>query len=82
MLKWNDEGMFIVREIKTKNFLESLVLLNRIAPLAEEANHHPDVELGWGYIKIRLTTHDQGKVTEKDLRLSKAIDLALDEFTD
>ena len=44
-------------------------------------NHHPDIEFGWGYVRIKLTTHDAGGVTEKDHRLAAQIDAAIAPFT-
>jgi 4a-hydroxytetrahydrobiopterin dehydratase len=43
-------------------------------------NHHPDVEFGWGYLRVRLTSHDAGGVTAKDHRLAALIDEVLAPF--
>jgi 4a-hydroxytetrahydrobiopterin dehydratase len=61
-------------EFKFKNFAEALDFVNKIGELAEEANHHPDIAFGWGYVKVSLTTHDQGAiVTKKDRELAGKI---------
>ena len=44
---------------------------------AQELNHHPDIAFGWGYVRITLTTHDAGGITDLDHRLAKAIDTAV-----
>jgi 4a-hydroxytetrahydrobiopterin dehydratase len=41
--------------------------------LSEEANHHPEIHFGWGYVVIELYTHDKEKITEKDLALAHGI---------
>jgi 4a-hydroxytetrahydrobiopterin dehydratase len=48
--------------------------VNEIGKLAEAANHHPDLAFGWGYLRITLTSHDKGSVTDRDRRLAAAID--------
>ncbi|MEM0482342.1 MAG: 4a-hydroxytetrahydrobiopterin dehydratase, partial [Nitrososphaerota archaeon] len=53
---------------------ESLDLLKRIARAAERMGHHPDVELGYGYLRLRLTTHDAGGLTARDFRLAESIE--------
>jgi 4a-hydroxytetrahydrobiopterin dehydratase len=47
---------------------------------AEGLNHHPDIAFGWGYVRITLTTHDAGGITELDHRLASAIDSAVKPF--
>ncbi len=64
----------MVREFKFKDFKRALEFVNKVGELAEEANHHPDIELGWGRVKVSLTTHSEGKVTDKDLNLAAEID--------
>ena len=57
--------------------------LRRVAEAAERLNHHPDVELRYVNLILRLTTHDAGnKVTEKDLRLAEEIQKIVEEFRD
>lgn len=71
---WEEENNSLVREFGFKDFRAALDFVNKVGELAEEANHHPDIELGWGRVKIRLTTHSEGKVTDKDRNLAKEID--------
>ena len=77
MSGWIETEAGLRREVKTASFMESLDLANRLAPLAEAMSHHPDLELGWGYLRIRLVTHDAGKVTEKDRNLAREFDKIL-----
>ncbi len=57
------------------DFSEAFAFMTRVAMLAEKAGHHPDWSQSWNRIIIKLSTHDAGHViTEKDLKLAKAID--------
>ena len=62
------------RRFELNTFAEALDLVNKIGILAEEQGHHPDINLGWGYVEIYLSTHDIGGITDKDIILAKAID--------
>ncbi len=64
----------IVREITTRNFKETMLIINLIGALAESHFHHPDVEFGYKKIKICLKTHSENAVTEKDIALAKDIE--------
>jgi len=57
----------------TPDFASAFRLVERVTEVAEEANHHPDVDLRWGAVGIRLTSHDTGGVTERDVRLARRI---------
>ena len=71
---WNEENNTLVKEFKFADFRSALEFVNKVGALAEGAKHHPDIELGWGKVKIKLTTHSAGKVTDKDHELTKKID--------
>jgi len=58
----------------TGDFMGAVAFLNEVAPIAEEMNHHPDVEIGYGKIGFTLSSHDVGGVTSRDLALAKRID--------
>jgi 4a-hydroxytetrahydrobiopterin dehydratase len=58
---------------RTKQFAAGLRLLNAVAAAAEEANHHPDLDLRYGHLNIRLFSHDAGGVTERDVALARRI---------
>lgn len=62
------------RRFELNTFAEALDLVNKIGKIAEEQGHHPDINLGWGYVEIYLSTHDIGGISEKDIILAKAID--------
>ena len=62
------------RRFELNNFAEALELVNKIGELAENHQHHPDINLGWGYVEIYLSTHDIGGISEKDIILAQEID--------
>ncbi len=71
---WVLKNGAIFKEFKFKNFAESLNFVNQIGKIAEEQNHHPDIEFGWGYCKITLQSHDVGGLSTRDFKLAKSID--------
>ncbi|MBI4911514.1 MAG: 4a-hydroxytetrahydrobiopterin dehydratase [Acidobacteria bacterium] len=73
MSDWIETPQDLRLELRTPDFMSGVDLVRRIAEVAEAQNHHPDLELGWGYLRIRLSTHDSGGVTERDRRLAEAL---------
>lgn len=71
---WQEKNKALIKEFKFKDFKGALEFVNKVGDLAEAANHHPDVKLGWGTVIIKLTSHDVGKVTARDHKLAEAID--------
>lgn len=56
--------------------MDGIAFVNRVAEIAEEKNHHPDIDIRWTTVKTMLSTHSEGGVTDKDIELAKAIDEA------
>lgn len=71
---WEFDDDSIKKSWKFENFAEALEFVNKVGAIAEAADHHPDIKLGWGYAKIKTTTHDRNGVTDHDLALAKRID--------
>jgi 4a-hydroxytetrahydrobiopterin dehydratase len=72
---WRREGDEIVREWKFKDFAEAMAFVNRVAAAAEEANHHPDILVhGWNKVRLALTNHSAGGLTEADFTLARRFD--------
>ena len=63
----------LMREFEFKDLLSAKAFVDEISMLSEEANHHPEIHFGWGYVVIELYTHDKEKITEKDLALAHGI---------
>lgn len=64
----------LLKRFTFPNFAESLVFVNKIGEIAEKQDHHPDINFGWGYAEIFITTHDAGGITARDFELAKKID--------
>lgn len=71
---WQEKNGSLVREFKFSDFKSALAFVVKVGELAEVAEHHPDIELGWGRAVIILTTHDENGITEKDRQLAEDID--------
>jgi 4a-hydroxytetrahydrobiopterin dehydratase len=72
---WAREGGSIVREYKLADFAAAIAFVNRVAEVAEAANHHPDILLhGWNKVRLELSTHSQGGLTDADFALARQID--------
>ena len=71
---WEREGDALVREFEFANFVGSVDFVNRITPVAEEMNHHPDLAISWNKVKVSLSTHSEGGITENDFELATKID--------
>lgn len=72
--KLSENNNLISRRFELSNFVEALELVNKIGELAENQQHHPDINLGWGYVEVYLSTHDIGGISDKDITLAQAID--------
>jgi 4a-hydroxytetrahydrobiopterin dehydratase len=71
---WAREGDAISKSFDRGDFMGSVALVNAIAPVAEEMNHHPDLDISWSKVGVTLTTHSAGGLTEGDFELAKKID--------
>ena len=73
--EWAREGDEIVREWRFEDFKEAVAFVNRVAEVAEEANHHPDIFLhGWNKVKLSLTHHSAGGLTGVDFTMAGRFD--------
>ena len=71
---WAREGGSLRREFKLDGFVGSVDFVNRLTPVAEELNHHPDLAISWNRVTVSLTTHSQGGITDSDFELAERID--------
>ena len=71
---WQYENKAISKTFEFSSYLSGVKFLNKIASLAEELDHHPDMTLTWCKVHVLLTTHDKGDVTEKDIELANLCD--------
>ena len=73
-LGWERQGDELVKVHKGKGFAGALAFVNAVGYLAEAANHHPDVDIRWDTVTLRLSTHSEGGITQGDLDMAKRID--------
>lgn len=71
---WRREGDALRRDVRMPTFMAAIRLIDRIALVAEEADHHPEITNVYWNVGLRLTTHDAGGITDRDLALARAID--------
>lgn len=70
---WSVEGKKLQRTWTLNNFVEAIAFVNKLVEPAEKAGHHPDIEISYNKVTVKLTTHDAGGLTEKDFQLAKVI---------
>jgi 4a-hydroxytetrahydrobiopterin dehydratase len=74
---WVRDGDQIARTVRFPEFMDGIRFINRVADMAEIADHHPDIDIRYRNVRFALTTHDQGGLTEKDTALASQISQAL-----
>jgi 4a-hydroxytetrahydrobiopterin dehydratase len=73
---WKRDGNSLVAEFEFKDFAEAMQFVNRVAEMAESVDHHPDIDIRWNKVRLVLSTHSEGGITQKDLDLARQIVLA------
>jgi 4a-hydroxytetrahydrobiopterin dehydratase len=72
---WRAEGQTIVRELSFADFASAMAFVDSVAEAAEAANHHPDILIhGWNKVRLELSTHSEGGLTQADFDLASLID--------
>ena len=74
---WSRSGEAIVRELDCDDFAGSVEFVNRLTPVAEEMNHHPDLAISWSKVTVAISTHSEGGLTASDFELARQIDALL-----
>jgi len=70
---WTTDGKEISHTFQFKDFVTAIDFVNKLVEPAEEAGHHPDIAISYNKVKISLTTHDAGGITQKDFDLAQEI---------
>ncbi|MFP4693094.1 MAG: 4a-hydroxytetrahydrobiopterin dehydratase [Halothece sp.] len=70
---WTQEGKFIKCTRKFKGFPEAVEFVKKLVEPAEAAGHHPDIEISYNTVVIKMTSHDAGGLTEKDFNMARTI---------
>jgi len=74
--EWRSRDNSISRRFEFADFAASMGFVNTVAALAEEADHHPDIDIRWNKVLLRLSTHSAGGLTALDFALAEKIDAA------
>jgi 4a-hydroxytetrahydrobiopterin dehydratase len=73
--RWRRQDQTITRELTFADFAAAIAFVNAVAELAEAANHHPDIVIhGWNKVRLQLSTHSEGGLTQADFDLASHID--------
>ncbi len=71
---WSLEGSKIRREFRFASFPDAIAFVNKVAEIAEQEDHHPDITINYRRVRLQLTTHAAGGLTENDFILAAKID--------
>jgi 4a-hydroxytetrahydrobiopterin dehydratase len=77
---WSKRAQTILRTFKFEGFLKGIDFVNRIAAKAQKMNHHPDIDVRFDQVRLTLTTHDEGGITEKEFSLAKQCDEVFSKY--
>ena len=71
---WERDGEAITKRFDRGNFVGSVRFVDSLVAPAEEMNHHPDLAISWSEVRVTITTHSEGGLTEDDFELASRID--------
>jgi 4a-hydroxytetrahydrobiopterin dehydratase len=71
---WERDGDTIVKEFEREDFVGSVKFVDRLVEPAEDMGHHPDLSISWNKVRVSITTHAAGGLTDNDFELAKRID--------
>ena len=71
---WQQNGKAIQRVFRFPDFKAAMAFVNKVADAAEQANHHPDIDIRYNTVTMALVSHDSGGVTQRDVRMAGVID--------
>jgi len=74
--EWALEDGKLVRNWTLPTFVEAIAFVNRVAQIAEEAQHHPDIDIRYNLVKLALVSHDAGGITARDARMARQLSAA------
>ena len=71
---WSRRGNEIVRTYEFRTFADAMAFVARVGPIADGLHHHPDIDIRYTKVTLRLSTHSAGGITKLDVQLAQAID--------
>jgi 4a-hydroxytetrahydrobiopterin dehydratase len=79
--QWSGDTSAITRTVEAPDFTTAITIVDEVAEAAEEANHHPDIDIRYSTLTFTLSTHSAGGVTSADVDLARTIDAIVKECT-
>ncbi|WHT18632.1 4a-hydroxytetrahydrobiopterin dehydratase [Crossiella sp. CA-258035] len=76
--QWRAVGAELVRTVELESFAQAIQVVNRVAEVAENDNHHPDIDIRWRSLTFRCSTHSKGGITDLDVAMAQEIDGVVD----
>ena len=70
---WGQEGEALTRTFRFSDFVHAIDFVNQLAEIAEAQQHHPDIDIRYNKVTLRLSSHDAGGVTMRDVHLAEAV---------
>jgi 4a-hydroxytetrahydrobiopterin dehydratase len=77
---WEPRPGALFREVKAPTFMAGIGLIDEVAEVAEQLNHHPDIAIHWRTVSFTLSTHVRGGVTQYDVELARRISAVIDQL--
>jgi 4a-hydroxytetrahydrobiopterin dehydratase len=77
---WDATGQAIQKEFKFDDFVDAMDFVNDVAELAEDADHHPDIDIRYNEVTLTLWTHTEGGVTQRDTALAAEIERVYEDY--
>ncbi|PPK70195.1 4a-hydroxytetrahydrobiopterin dehydratase [Actinokineospora auranticolor] len=71
---WTLDDGALKRVVELADFTQAMLVVNRVAEIAENDNHHPDIDIRWNKVTFRCSTHSEGGITASDVSLAREID--------
>jgi len=79
--EWGGGAEELTRDFTAADFPAAIAVVDKVAVIAEQMNHHPDIDIRWTTLRFRLSTHSAGGVTDLDLKLAERIEEVLSDAT-
>ena len=73
---WKRSGNTLTKDFQFPSFRDAIIFVNRVASLADDLDHHPDIDIRYTKVSLALTTHSTNGLTEKDIKLAESVDFA------
>ena len=74
---WQVDGDVLRKAFRFRTFREAMAFVNRVAEIATEERHHPEITINYNRVTLSLTTHDEGGLTEKDVTFAGRVEAML-----